>query len=115
MQDHVPSYRAVAHNLLERVDQYLWSPRPTALAPQLLTVQHSEIGGVQHHEVGSVRVISYVLTRYPHKLLLYPPSASSVFPAAPHKVLLYCEYVNIVGRVIVYNSSTLLFVNFVWP
>ena len=44
------THRALGHSLLERVDQYLWSPRPTAIAPQLLTVQNSEMTGRQ--EVG---------------------------------------------------------------
>ena len=28
--------RALAHSLLEKVDRYLWSPRPTTLSPLLL-------------------------------------------------------------------------------
>lgn len=37
-----PPNRAIAHGLLEKVDRYLWSPRPNSLPPQLLHVHTRE-------------------------------------------------------------------------
>jgi len=34
--------RAIAHSLLEKVDRYLWSPRPNSLHPQLLNIHTRE-------------------------------------------------------------------------
>ena len=36
------SNRAIAHSLLEKVDRYLWSPRPNSLPTQLLHVHTRE-------------------------------------------------------------------------
>ena len=35
-------HRAIAHSLLEKVDRYLWSPRPNSLHPQLLNIHTRE-------------------------------------------------------------------------
>lgn len=34
--------RAVAHSLLERVDRYLWSPRPSTLGPHIYSTFNTE-------------------------------------------------------------------------
>ena len=38
------SLRALAHSLLEKLDHYLWAPRPLAIGPQLLAVHQAEDG-----------------------------------------------------------------------
>ena len=36
------SLRALAHSLLEKLDHYLWTPRPLAIGPQLLAIHQME-------------------------------------------------------------------------
>ena len=37
-------YRSVAHMLLEKLDQYLWSARPTAIGPNIAAIHEDDKG-----------------------------------------------------------------------
>lgn len=53
--------RAIAHSLLEKVDRYLWSPRPNSLPPQLLHVHTREKQQQQTEEIPDTTVFPSVV------------------------------------------------------
>ena len=55
------SKRAIAHSLLEKVDRYLWSPRPNSLPPQLLHVHTREKHQQQTEEIPDTTVFPSVV------------------------------------------------------
>lgn len=53
--------RAIAHSLLEKVDRYLWSPRPNSLPSQLLHVHTREKQQQQSEEIPDTTVFPSVV------------------------------------------------------